>query len=200
VAVNTDQTLTVTAVDHGLDVGDLVIIDGAGSLGGLDADVINTQWAVATVPDDDTFTVELPDAATSNETGGGDSVTIQKPNKIFAHEVGFSADGENLNAYIESGDTDIEDGDSFWFVTRMVPDVEYRGDPTVAELDVTMTTRDFPGSDPTTPVNVTIMEGTTQKHIRLRGRQMAYKVESNGVGFGWRLGKFRFNVRQDGRR
>lgn len=199
-AVSGDQTVTIAAPSHGLAVGDLVILRQCGSVGGIDADVLNTQWAVATVPDDDTFTIEVSDQASSNETGGAATSELYKAHHIYAHEVGFNADGANLNAYVESGDIDIEDGHHFQFVDRFVPDVEWRGDASLAELTVTMKTKDFPLGNERTPVDVTIMQDTNQKHVRLRGRQMRYKIESNGTGFGWRAGKFRFSIRQDGRR
>ena len=41
---------------------------------------------------------------------------------------------------------------------------------------------------------------TDQMFIRLRGRQMNLKVESNDVGVDWRLGAPRLDMRPDGRR
>ena len=41
---------------------------------------------------------------------------------------------------------------------------------------------------------------TEQVQMRLRGRQMSLKVESNTTGVKWRLGNPRLDVRPDGRR
>ena len=41
---------------------------------------------------------------------------------------------------------------------------------------------------------------TDQMFVRLRGRQMNLKVESNDVGVDWRLGAPRLDMRPDGRR
>lgn len=197
---SSSSEFTVTAPDHGLSVGDQFIVRNAGSVGGVDADVINTLWTVKAVTGDDTFTFDVSDTSTGAETGGGSSVELYKAGKVFAHEVGFSADGDDLNAYVESADFDIEDGDRFQFIDRYIPDVEWRGDPSLAEMNVQIKTKDFPLGPERTPADTTIMQDTRQKHVRLRGRQIALRAETNGTGFGWRLGKFRFNIRPDGRR
>ena len=41
---------------------------------------------------------------------------------------------------------------------------------------------------------------TMQLHMRLRGRQMNLKVESDTTGVKWRLGAPRLDMRPDGRR
>jgi hypothetical protein len=37
-------------------------------------------------------------------------------------------------------------------------------------------------------------------YIRVRGRQMAVKARSNSLGVQWQLGKFRIDLRPDGRK
>lgn len=200
-AVSASSQITVAAPNHGLGVGDEVIIQGCGSVGGIDADVINTQWPVAGVPTDDTFTIDLPDAATSNEVGGGALVELIKPNDTVAHEVGWSANGEPLESFVESGSVDIADGEQFQFISRFIPDLEFRGtdDPMVA-VNVQMKAQDFPGEALKTRVNVDVMPTTKQKHVRFRARQMVMRIGAIATEHGWRAGKFRFNIRTDGRR
>jgi hypothetical protein len=41
---------------------------------------------------------------------------------------------------------------------------------------------------------------TEYAYVRIRGRQMAFKVSSSGLGVSWQLGAARLDVRQDGRR
>jgi len=45
-----------------------------------------------------------------------------------------------------------------------------------------------------------IQRYTQQVNVRLRGRQMALKVSSEGVGTQWQVGNPRIDIRQDGRR
>jgi hypothetical protein len=37
-------------------------------------------------------------------------------------------------------------------------------------------------------------------YIRVRGRQMAVRAKSTGLGVQWQLGKFRIDLRPDGRK
>jgi hypothetical protein len=41
---------------------------------------------------------------------------------------------------------------------------------------------------------------TGEAYVRLRGRQMAVKMESTAVGVKWQLGSPRLDMRPDGRR
>jgi hypothetical protein len=41
---------------------------------------------------------------------------------------------------------------------------------------------------------------TGSVYTRVRGRQMAFRVESNSLGVAWQLGKMRLDIRPDGRR
>jgi hypothetical protein len=228
-------------------------------------------------------------------------------NFLYNHEFGLD-DGSNspataINAYVESADFDIGDGDNFMFVRRVLPDLNF-GQSTAAnpEAEFTMSSRNYSGnvqgntktltlsSNPiettggagsgvitvTTPSNhgaavgdfveitgaatvdglttdnlnqrlkvasvptlttFTVNTGgsattgsvtgggssvkvefiksgdairssvvsgqdnyTNQLHMRLRGRHMALKVESNQIGCKWRLGAPRLDMRPDGRR
>ena len=47
---------------------------------------------------------------------------------------------------------------------------------------------------------VPIEEFTGQVYVRIRGRQMAFKVESTGLGVTWKLGAPRFDMIPAGRR
>ena len=47
---------------------------------------------------------------------------------------------------------------------------------------------------------VPIDQYTGQVNIRVRGRQMSIKAESDQIGVQWQLGASRIDVRQDGRK
>lgn len=191
---------TATVAAHGLAIGDSFILGGSTAVGGVDADVINTQWTVKAVPTANTFTFDVPDTASSTETGGGTNVVIYKASNIYAQDAGFSADGLALNSYIESGDFDLEDGQSLQFTEYVIPDLAWRGTENAGQVTFTVTTKDYPMADDKDPSVHTVTATTEDLHLRQRGRHMRYRVESNGTNFGWRMGKFRFSVRPDGRR
>ena len=79
--IETTDTLdivTINVVGHGCLVGDYVTISGVtGNVGGIPDAEINTQHVVLTVPNNDSFTVQVTTAATSTvAAGGGNSIDI----------------------------------------------------------------------------------------------------------------------------
>ena len=146
---------------------------------------------------------------------------------VYAHEKG-NDDGQPLGAaplpitsYIESADMDIGDGDKFILINRVIPDVNFTDSDTVnsvtgaaltPEVDITVGVRKFPGALPSTsdvsgnsntkPVvtSATIDQYTNQVFLRARGRQMNFKIESDGIGVQWQLGYPRVDGREDGKR
>jgi len=82
-AVNGDATLTVSDTAHGAVQNDFVTFSGATSLGGNITDtVLNQEYQIATVIDDDSYTVEAKDTdgntvlADGSDTGNGGSSTV----------------------------------------------------------------------------------------------------------------------------
>jgi hypothetical protein len=118
-------------------------------------------------------------------------------------------------SYIQSSDFDIGDGHNFGFVWRILPDINFNGSNT-ANPHVTMQVKprqnsgtpygaaDDPqviSADNFTNVPVyTVQEFTGQVYTRLRGRQMAFRIESTTLGVAWQLGSPRIDIRNDGRR
>lgn len=114
-----------------------------------------------------------------------------------------------LVAYIQSADFDLDDGYQFAFVKRLIPDVTFSGS-TAESPSVTMTlyARDFPGgtyneetNEPITRNTVVPVEQyTDQAWLRLRGRQIAFRIASNSTGTQWSLGIPRLELQPDGRK
>jgi hypothetical protein len=120
-----------------------------------------------------------------------------------------------INSVIETAEFDIDDGDHFGFVWRILPDITFDGSD-VASPQVTMTLIPMQnsGSGYNDPISlggnsnatvvrtatVPIEEFTGQVYVRVRGRQMIMKIENNQLGCAWQLGSPRIDIRQDGRR
>tara|TARA_R100001440_G_scaffold72324_1_gene96011 strand:+ start:1540 stop:3399 length:1860 start_codon:yes stop_codon:yes gene_type:complete len=127
---------------------------------------------------------------------------VGAPN-LFQHEIGFNDDGAAMqNVFIESSDLDLGDGESFAFLSRIIPDIKFLGSGNVKLITKQ---RDFPGVDPATETsNSTISPNTKQVFIRSRGRQFILRIQStdqlDDIGTGWRLGATRLDLRTDGRR
>lgn len=117
---------------------------------------------------------------------------------IYQHETGYDDDGSPMVSYVESSDLDIDDGEQFSFVSRVIPDVMFRGTSGTPAISMSFKYRNYPMESFTNGPTVTVQNGDTQKGIRIRGRQMAFRVSSNGSQVGWRLGANRFQIQPDG--
>ena len=140
-------------------------------------------------------------------------------NNIVEHEVGTDDNTTGtpaaIEAFISSSEFDIGDGHNFGFVWRMIPDITFRGS-TAANPNVTMTLipLENSGSGYNNPASeggvdnatvtrtavVPVEQFTGQVYIRVRGRQMAFRIDSTDLGVAWQLGAPRIDIKPDGRR
>lgn len=141
-------------------------------------------------------------------------------NNLVYHENGVDNNQtsitEAINAYISSSEFDIDDGHNFGFIWRILPDITFRGSQGASQPQVTMSLipLNSSGSGYTTPpsvggldngavtriTTVPVEEFTGYVYIRVRGRQLVFKIESNQIGTAWQLGAPRIDIRPDGRR
>ena len=121
-----------------------------------------------------------------------------------------------IAASIGSSEFDIDDGHNFGFIWRVLPDLTFRGSTGDLTPQCTMTLIPMrnSGSGFTTPASTNdtssaqiqriatapIEEFTGQVYIRVRGRQLIFKVDSNRLGTTWQLGVPRIDIKSDGRR
>jgi len=154
--------------------------------------------------------------------------TALNDGNIYFHEYGHD-NGQRpgvaplpIDAYIQSADIDIEDGDKFMLIRRIIPDVNFRssdatnfvtGATVTPEVTLTVGVRNFPGAAISTTnaegvatnadvitSSATIDQYTNQVFIRARGRQMNFKISSDTIGTQWQLGMPRVDARPDGLR
>ena len=152
---------------------------------------------------------EFPQAATLN-------------NLIVFHEAAVDDGTTNppspIESYIQSSDFDIGDGHNYGFVWQIVPDITFDGSNTASpgfpSVNFTVRPRQNPGANygvaDTPAVSSTVSYATRSTYnvqqftqlvnTRIRGRQMAFKIECDTLGTQWQLGTPRINVRPDGRR
>lgn len=140
-------------------------------------------------------------------------------NNIVNHENGLDDNVTGtpvaIYAYIQSSEFDIDDGHNFGFIWRIVPDLTFRGS-TATSPQVTMTLYPLQNSGSgydnpasvggtnfatvTRTATIPVEQFTGQIYTRVRGRQLAMKIESNQLGAAWQLGAPRIDIKQDGRR
>jgi hypothetical protein len=120
-----------------------------------------------------------------------------------------------IDSYIVSSEFDIDDGHNFGFVWRILPDLTFRGSSSAnPSMVMTLYPLQNSGSGYNDPLSeggsayatvqrtstVTVEQYTGTIFVRVRGRQMAFKVQNNNLGDQWQLGAPRIDIRPDGRR
>lgn len=140
-------------------------------------------------------------------------------NNLVYHENGVDDNSTAVTApidsYISSAEFDIDDGDAFGFVWRILPDITFRGSTaTSPQATMTLIPMQNSGSGFNTPQSVAgsssatiartatipIEQFTGQVYVRVRGRQMILQLQCNQIGTTWQLGSPRIDIRPDGRR
>jgi hypothetical protein len=148
----------------------------------------------------DTPLRRYPQAA---NTAGGETAGY-----VYSHEDGLNADGVAMESYIQSSDFDLDEGDHFMLVRRILPDVDFTTSTAATpEVSLQIRPRNFPGGGafPDTPDTQRVIETSVGRYsnqvfMRARARQMALKVSSDALGIQWQLGSPRLDARIDGRR
>jgi hypothetical protein len=123
-----------------------------------------------------------------------------------------------IESFIQSSDFDIGDGHNYGFVWQIVPDITFDGSNTASpgfpSVNFTVRPRQNPGANYGTADNpavtsavsyatrgtYNVQQFTQLVNTRIRGRQMAFKIQCDTLGTQWQLGTPRINVRPDGRR
>jgi hypothetical protein len=121
-----------------------------------------------------------------------------------------------IAASIGSSEFDIDDGHNFGFIWRVLPDITFRNSTgeLTPQCNMTLIPMKNSGSGFTTPASTNgtssaqiqriatapIEEFTGQVYIRVRGRQLIFKVDSDRLGTTWQLGVPRIDIKPDGRR
>ena len=136
---------------------------------------------------------------------GNDDGTTNPPSPIYS--------------YIQSSQFDIDDGQNYSFIWRMIPDITFDGS-NMAGLSFTPNAQFAllpqqntgstygPYQSPTVQSNqsyidrntYTVQEFTGIVYTRVRGRSMSFKISSSTLGTAWQLGSPSIDIRKDGRR
>jgi hypothetical protein len=119
-------------------------------------------------------------------------------------------------ASIESSQFDIDDGHNFGFIWRVLPDLTFRGSTasTTPQAELTLTPYQNSGTGANVPASTSgtssasvvrtsvapVDEFTGQVYMRIRGRQITFRIQSNLLGTQWQLGAPRIDIKPDGRR
>jgi len=150
------------------------------------------------------------------------AATPPPDSRIYEHDNGAGDDGSTnpptpINAFIESGPIELssegsyDKGDKFMFIRHILPDITWRQrttSSTAPTMNITLKMRDKPGGgfieETASPVQrsvvIPVEQFTEECHVRLRGRSLTIRLESNTLGSEWRSGVNRIDARTDGQR
>jgi hypothetical protein len=139
--------------------------------------------------------------------------------QVLYHEVGNDDGSVNppvaIDCFVQSADFNLEDGDSFGYVWRIIPDLTFDGSNAPSPTaQFSIRPRQFPGTayGPANNPDVqsannylgqrtyNVQQFTPQVNVRIRGRQMALRVGSNTTGVAWQLGTPSADIKASGRR
>jgi hypothetical protein len=127
---------------------------------------------------------------TTGVTVGGNLVYDNEPSGVF------TANGETLTSFVESGDFDIDDGNALMYMSRLIPDFDLSG----GKIKLKLITKQFPESTEKTTKEFDVTETTQKVDLRSRGRQGVVRVSCNSNNASWRWGSIRLAVQGDGGR
>jgi hypothetical protein len=161
-----------------------------------------TTWFDATLYDN-------PYATEYNASGTPTFPTIQGvtnqngASTYYAHEVGNNqvdsiGNKTAIEAFIQSGDFDLSDGEVFMSMRKFVPDFKLL----TGDAQITINLRNYSNnastSSPLGPFTVT--NSTDKVDTRARGRAASLKIANTSTDQNWRYGTFRVDIQPDGMR
>lgn len=115
---------------------------------------------------------------------------------IYWHELGQSADGTPISAFIESGDMYLGSAENTFDVMGMWPDLKSQ----TGTVNLTIRTQLYPQQSYRTKGPYALSPSQSKKDFRANGRIVRLRYESASVPSFWRLGKPVFDVVQTGTR
>jgi len=128
---------------------------------------------------------------------------------LYNHEVGYDDDGSAMTSFVESAPMRFSQDESFSFVNRIIPDVNFSGSTSInPSVDFTLKAQTFSGSGITQTSSGSAQRSSTSPvetyteklDFRVRGRTFALRLESTGLGTKFKLGTPQVNIKEDGKR
>ena len=179
---------------------------------------VPNKYAVYNYAEDIWYNGEMPRTAWLDSAQAGRPVSAYE-NRLLVQEFGVDDNSTGtpvpVTSYITSSEIDIQDGDKFGFVWRVLPDITFRGSTTNnPQVTMTLLPLQNSGSGYNDPLSVAgsasasvarsavlpVEQFTGIIYTRVRGRQMSVKIDSDQLGVAWQLGAPRVDVKPDGKR
>ena len=124
-------------------------------------------------------------------------IGVNSSGTVYDHEQGNTDAGAAMDAYIESAEFDLGEGDELFLMSRIIPDISQEA----GTIDVAFNAKLYPHDVVTAYGPYTISTATEKVDTRVRARQMSIKFSSNSAtGDRWRIGTPRIDIKPAGRR
>lgn len=114
---------------------------------------------------------------------------------LYIHEIGRSANGQNLNAYVRSGLQDVAEGGALVEIAGFQPDFHDQANNILVKVG----TQEYPQTT-TNTATYTSPVSSGRVDIRESGRQFYYQFERNDTDGFLRPGRIRFDIQPLGER
>jgi hypothetical protein len=133
---------------------------------------------------------------TGQEADGDNYLYTNEPEGIY------TADGQRQEAFLESSEFDTTPpsygpGDSIMYLDRIVPDFTINDG---GRVTLNMKLKNFPNGEVREKGPFVVTPTTQFIRTRARSRQAIIRISTSTGGTNWRLGSFRMDVTQDGKR
>ncbi|MBX3504404.1 MAG: hypothetical protein KF895_02920 [Parvibaculum sp.] len=115
---------------------------------------------------------------------------------LYAHETGVNADTDPLVYSLESWDIDLGSGSEILHLKALIPDYK----AIEGNHEVAIKVRKYPSDTPVTKGPAAISAASKRVPLRARGRQMSLVVSGDEVDTSFRMGTWRADVVQHGKR
>lgn len=124
-------------------------------------------------------------------------VGIDQDGTLYYHAKGEDADGSAMSVELESGALELPTaGGRMILHDKLIPDFVLSG----GDMEITFYVRKYPNASETTKGPYTLSSTTEKKSVRVRGRQLRYKISSSASGVSWKWGTPRLQAKGAGKR
>lgn len=132
----------------------------------------------------------------------GNPIGSDASTNIWQHEETTDAGGVAMTPSFTTGWWTIADGNEMAFVDFIIPDFKFTlyNQTTSASILVTFYAADYPNDTPRMYGPYTVTNATQKINVRIRGRLMKMRAESQDAGTWWRIGRIRYRYATSGRR
>ena len=139
--------------------------------------------------------------AWTDQNRPGQPLSIDLAGLLIQQGVGVDANGQPMTGvFIQTGYVDAEDGRSVAFWRQFIPDfLWYLSTSDTPSLNIFIYGRNWPGDTPTVIGPFTVTPQTEYLTTRARFREIALRLEMDGLGSWFRMGTNRIMTQVDGR-